>query len=162
MRKVLSIKTLLQGYISLSKCFYISLSSPKRPDLSARRKRYLKHGTGVPVVGADRTFMQVDDLPRQGTCLKAPSSDARPYHPKCFRALRENLFLSVGNGLLPEQPIKVHVSASIYYLLFSLLFWSAKSAWPSANPIIEAIVPIKKKLSVCKSTRLKIKLSLMP
>lgn len=57
MRKALSTKTLLQGYISLSKCFYISLSSPKRPDLSARRKRYLKHGTGVHVAGADRPFM---------------------------------------------------------------------------------------------------------
>ena len=95
-------------------------------------------------------------------CLPKGSSDARPYHPKCFRVLRENPFSSVGNGLLPEQPIKVHVSASIYYLLFSLLFSSAKSAWPSVNPIIEAIVPIKKKLSVCKSTRLKINLSLMP
>lgn len=66
MRKALSIKTLLQGYISLSKCFYISLSSPKRPDLSARRKRDLKHGATIPVVGADRSLMQVDDLLGQG------------------------------------------------------------------------------------------------
>ena len=66
--------------------------------------------------------------------LPKGSSDARPNHSKCFRALRENPFSSVGNGLLPEQPIKVHVSASIYYSLFSLLFSSAKSAWPSANP----------------------------
>ena len=94
--------------------------------------------------------------------LPEATSDARPYHPKCFRVLRENPFSSVGNGLLPEQPIKVHVSASIYYLLFSLLFSSAKSVWPSAIPIIEAIVPIKNKLSVCKSTRLKFELSLMP
>ena len=65
MRKALSIKTLLQGYISLSKCFYISLSSPKRPDLSARRKRYLKHGAGVHVAGAGGSLVQVDDLPGQ-------------------------------------------------------------------------------------------------
>lgn len=39
-------------------------------------------------------------------CLPEGSSDARPYHPKCFRVLRENPFSSVGNGLLPEQPIK--------------------------------------------------------
>ena len=94
--------------------------------------------------------------------LPKGSSDARPYHPKCFRVLRENPFSNVENGLLQKQPIKVHVSASIYYLLLSLLFSSAKSAWPSTIPIIEAIVPIKKKLSVCKSTRLKFKLSLMP
>ena len=62
MRKALSIKTLLQGYISLSKCFYISLSSPKRPDLSAHRDGDIKHGAGVPVVGADGSLVQVDDL----------------------------------------------------------------------------------------------------
>lgn len=93
---------------------------------------------------------------------KGSSSDARPYHPKCFRDLRKSPFSTVENWLLQKQPIKVHVSANIYYLLFTLLFSSAKSAWPSANPIIEAIIPIKKKLSVCKSTRLKFKLSLMP
>lgn len=94
--------------------------------------------------------------------LPKGSSDARPYYSKCFRVLRENPFSNVENGLLQKQPIKVHVSASIYYLLFSLLFSSANSAWPSTIPIIEAIVPIKNKLSVCKSTRLKFKLSLMP
>ena len=72
MRKALSIKTLLQGYISLSKCFYISLSSPKRPDLSTHRERDLKYGAAFPVVGTDRPSMQVNDLLRQGTCLKAP------------------------------------------------------------------------------------------
>ena len=66
MRKALSIKTLLQGYISLSKCFYISLSYSKRPDLSAPRERDLKHGAAIPVVGADRSLMQVDNLLRQG------------------------------------------------------------------------------------------------
>ena len=30
--------------------------------LSCCRKRYLKHSAGVPVVSADRPFMQVDDL----------------------------------------------------------------------------------------------------
>ena len=130
--------------------------------LPTGRERNLKHGAAIPVVGADRTLVHMDDLLRQGTCLKAPSSDARPYYSKCFRVLRENPFSNVENGLLQKQPIKVHVSASIYYLLFSLLFSSAKSAWPSTIPIIEAIVPIKNKLSVCKSTRLKIKLSLMP
>ena len=130
--------------------------------ISYHRERDLKHGAAFPVVGTDRTLVHVDDLLGQGTCLKDLSSDARPYYSKCFRVLRENPFSTVENGLLQKQPIKVHVSASIYYLLFSLLFSSAKSAWPSAIPIIEAIVPIKKKLSVCKSTRLKIKLSLMP
>ena len=65
MRKALSIKTLLQVEISLSKCFYILLFYLKYPDLSAHRKRDLKHGAGVPVVSADRPFMQVNDLPGQ-------------------------------------------------------------------------------------------------
>ena len=34
--------------------------------LSCCRKRYLKHGAGFSVIRADRTFMQVDDLLRQG------------------------------------------------------------------------------------------------
>ena len=38
----------------------------KYPDLSARRKRDLKHGATIPVVGADRSLMQVDDLLSQG------------------------------------------------------------------------------------------------
>ena len=66
MRKALSIKTLLQVEISLSKCFYILLFYLKYPDLSARRKRDLKHGATSPVVGADRSLMQVDDLLSQG------------------------------------------------------------------------------------------------
>ena len=98
---------------------------------------------------------------RQGTCRK-PLLMHDLTIPNASGFCVKNPFSSVGNGLLPEQPIKVHVSAGIYYLLFSLLFSSAKSVWPSAIPIIEAIVPIKKKLSVCKSTLLKINLSLMP
>ena len=82
MRKALSIKTLLQGYISLSKCFYISLSSPKRPDLSARRKRYLKHGAGVHVAGADGSLVQVDDLPGQG---KADAGFSAPPHVEAIK-----------------------------------------------------------------------------
>ena len=65
-------------------------------------------------------------------------------------------------GCCQNSPLKFMYRQAYIYLLFSLLFSSAKSVWPSAIPIIEAIVPIKKKLSVCKSTRLKINLSLMP
>ena len=82
MRKALSIKTLLQGYISLSKCFYISLSSPKRPDLSTHRERDLKHGAGVPVVSADRTLVHVNDLLRQG---KADAGFAAPPHVETIK-----------------------------------------------------------------------------
>lgn len=66
MRKALSIKALLQVEISLSKCFYILLFYLKYPDLSAHRKRDLKHGAGFSVIRADRSLVQVDDLPGQG------------------------------------------------------------------------------------------------
>ena len=82
MRKALSIKTLLQGYISLSKCFYISLSSPKRPDLSAHRERYIKHGAGFSVIRADRPFMQVDDILRQ---RKADAGFSAPPHVETIK-----------------------------------------------------------------------------
>ena len=89
MRKALSIKTLLQGYISLSKCFYISLSSPKRPDLSARRKRDLKHSTAIPVVGTDRPSMQMNDLLRQG---KADAGFSAFAHVKAVEDVRQVRF----------------------------------------------------------------------
>ena len=89
MRKALSIKTLLQGYISLSKCFYISLSSPKRPDLSARRKRYLKHGAGVHVAGADGSLVQVDDLLGQ---RKADAGFSAFAHVKAVEDVRQVRF----------------------------------------------------------------------
>ena len=49
----------LLSLIHISKCFYISLSYSKRPDLSAHRERYLKHGAGFSVIRADRPFMPV-------------------------------------------------------------------------------------------------------
>ena len=82
MRKALSIKTLLQGYISLSKCFYLSLSHPKRPDLSTHWERDLKHGAAIHVVGADRSLMQVDDLLGQG---KADAGFAAPPHVEAVK-----------------------------------------------------------------------------
>ena len=78
MRKALSIKTLLQVEISLSKCFYILLFYLKYPDLSARRKRDLKHGATIPVVGADRSLMQVDDLLSQGKANAAKYLEDNP------------------------------------------------------------------------------------
>ena len=67
-------------------------------------------------------------------------------------SLHDSLFLAIKNGLCYKQPIKVNVLASIHYLLSWLFFFSVKNAWPSTIPIIEAIVPTKKKVSVCKST----------
>ena len=93
MRKALSIKTLLQVEISLSKCFYILLFYLKYPDLSAHRKRDLKHGAGVPVIRADRTFMQVDDLPGQ---RKADAGFSAPPHIEAVKDVG-NIFL--GNAV---------------------------------------------------------------
>ena len=111
----------------------LTLTLRKTHDIAAtlgQQKRPLVHFT-MPKIRSMLSFPNpqraVSDV-SSSRCLPEGSSDARPYYSKCFRVLRENPFSSVGNGLLPEQPIKVHVSASIYYLLFSLLFWSAKSA----------------------------------
>ena len=61
--------------------------------LSAHRKGYLENGAGVPVVGADRTFMQVNDLLRQG---KADAGFAAFPH---VEALKDVGQVSLGNAI---------------------------------------------------------------
>ncbi|MFR6694333.1 MAG: hypothetical protein ACLUS6_10235 [Dysosmobacter sp.] len=103
--------------------------------LPTGEERNLKHGAAIPVVGADHiSLVHMDDLLRQGTCLKAPSSDAQPYYSKCFRVLRENPFSNVENGLLQKQPIKVHVSASIYYFALFFAFFVCRKAHGQHHP----------------------------
>ena len=50
--------------------------------LSAHRNGYLENGAGVPVVGADRTFVQVNDLLRQG---KADAGFSAPPHVEAVK-----------------------------------------------------------------------------
>ena len=50
--------------------------------LSAHRNGDLKHGAGVPVVGTDRSLVQVDDLLRQG---KADAGFSAPPHVEAVK-----------------------------------------------------------------------------
>ena len=60
--------------------------------LSAHRKGYLENSTGVPVVGADRSLMQVDDLLGQG---KADAGFSAFSHVEAVKDVRQIIsFLS--------------------------------------------------------------------
>ena len=54
--------------------------------LSAHRNGYLENGAGVPVAGADRPLMQVNDLLGQG---KADAGFSAPSHVKAVKYMRE-------------------------------------------------------------------------
>lgn len=57
--------------------------------LSCCRKRYLKHGAGVHVAGADGSLVQVDDLPGQ---RKADAGFSAFAHVKAVEDVRQVRF----------------------------------------------------------------------
>ena len=57
--------------------------------LSAHRNGYLENGAGVPVAGADRPLMQVNDLLGQG---KADAGFSAPPHVEAIKDVG-NIFL---------------------------------------------------------------------
>ena len=61
--------------------------------LSAHRNGDLENGAAIPVVGADRTFMQVDDLLRQG---KADAGFSAFAHVKAVEDVGQ---ISLGNAI---------------------------------------------------------------
>lgn len=70
---------------------------------------------------------------RQGTCRKTLLMHDLTI-PNASGFCVKNPFSSVGNGLLPEQPIKVHVSASIYLLALFFAFFVCEKCMAKRHP----------------------------